>query len=473
MNYQETLDYIYSFINYEKTGMPAATTANYNLERMASFLERLGNPQHKYPSIVIAGTKGKGSTAALCESALRVAGYRVGLYTQPHLHSYRERMRINQRLISQETLAELVTRLRPVIEESLTEADRFGCLTTYEIGTGLALQYFAEQQVDLAVLEVGLGGRLDAVNVVEPLVSVITSISLDHIAVLGDTVAKIAAEKAGIIKPGIPVVVAPQVAEALAVIEEVCREKASPLEVVEAAESLSPAQELSEHNRGQKFQRVRLSGQPEIFELPLLGEHQLINVALAAKVLEALAQRGLKVEPEQIAEGFRQVAWPGRLEVLEDKPGRPLLVVDGAHNAESAMKLGQALNRINFYYQRVIFIVGTSSDKDVEGIFRELRQSSDGAALPQSSDGAALPQAFILTRSNHPRALSPAKIQQRGFGSAPLSAEEPRVMLTESVSEALEVAHSLAQPLDLICATGSLFVVAEVREACGLGQEKD
>lgn len=463
MNYQEALDYLYSFINYEKTGMPAATAANYNLPRMRYFLEKLGNPQQKYPSIVIAGTKGKGSTAALCEAVLRVAGYRVALYTQPHLHTYRERMRINQQLISQEVMAELVTRLRPTIEETLAEESQFGRLTTYEIGTGIALVYFAEQQVDFAVLEIGLGGRLDAVNVVEPLVSVITSISLDHMAVLGDTLDKIAAEKAGIIKPGVPVVSAPQAPEAQAVIEVVCREKGAPLHVVEPAQWLPPTAGLSEYNRYQRSQRFRLSGFPEILETPLLGDHQLINVAIAAKALELQAWQpgGLKLTGAQIAEGLRQVEWAGRLEVLEDKPGAPLLVVDGAHNAESARRLRHALNRVNFYYQRVIFIIGTSSDKDIEGIFRELRHAYLVTA------------AFILTKSHHPRALDPAEVKRRGFGSAPLTEQDPPVILAQSVNEALETARKLAGPLDLICATGSLFVAAEIREAVGFGQDKD
>lgn len=446
--------YLESFINYEKIGMPAANTASYNIERVGFLLERLDNPQRKYRSIVIAGTKGKGSTAALCEAVLGAAGYRVALYTQPHLHTYRERMQINRQLISEEVLAELITRLRPAIDQTLTEAAHFGALTFYEVGTAAALLYFAEQQVDIAVLEIGLGGRLDAVNVVEPLVSVITSISLDHMAVLGDTLAKIAAEKAGIIKPGVPVVSAPQVPEALNVIEAKCQEKNAPLHLVEAAQWLPPPEGLSEQHRRRLFQRFKLPGLPEVFELPLLGDHQLINAAVAAKALEIQAQneRGLPVSPAQLAQGFRQVEWTGRLEVLEDKPNAPLLVVDGAHNAESARRLGHALNRMNFYYRRVVFIVGTSGDKDVEGIFRELRYAY------------LLPAAFILTRSHNPRALSPADLKRRGFGTELPNEKDPPVIVAESVAEAVATARRLADPLDLICATGSLFVVAEVQE---------
>jgi len=463
LNYQAALDYLYSFINYEKIGMAAITAANYNLERVGYLLEELGNPQYKYPAIVIAGTKGKGSTAALSAAALQAAGYRVALYSQPHLHTYRERMQINHKLISRSELIGLIPTLRPAIEATLARSNHFGRLTFYEVGTALALLYFAEQKVDFAILEIGLGGRLDAVNVVEPLVSVITSISYDHMDVLGDTLTKIASEKAGIIKPGIPVVSAPQIAEAGTVIETVCREKAASLQIVEPAQALPFKTNLSQNQRWQPFQLVSLPASPESFELPLLGDHQLINLALAARAIETQAQagRGLKVSQAQMEQGFAQVQWPGRLEVLSDKPGSPLVMVDGAHNAASAQRLAQALNPANFYYQRLCFIVATSADKDIAGIFRELQQTSPA------------PIAFILTQAQHARALPALQLRQQGFGPAQARESQPEIIVTQNVSEALAKASDLAGPLDLICATGSLFLVAEVREAFGRGQEKD
>ncbi len=455
MNYQEAIDYIFSFVNYEKTGMPPASPTHFNLGRMVYLLEKLDNPQLKYPSIVIAGTKGKGSTAALCAAAFEAGGYRAGLYSQPHLHSYRERMRINGQLIEREKLAELVTKMHPAIEATLNEAGKFGRLTYYEIGTALALLYFAEAGIDMAVLEIGLGGRLDAVNVVTPLVSVITSISYDHIEVLGDTLALIAGEKAGIIKPNVPIISAPQALEASAVIEAISREKNAPLFTVVSGKAL-PEVKPDEQHRYRLFQQFILPGLPGTFETPLLGEHQLINAAVAAKALQLQAQneRGLKLELEQIREGFRRVSWPGRLEVLQDQP---LLIVDGAHNAESARRLAQSLNRDNFYFERIVFVIGAFADKDIEGIFGELKQ----AGLPVA--------AYILTKSQQPRALSPAELKKRGFGE---NLPEVPVVLTENVSEALTEAQKLARPLDLICATGSLYITAEVRELSGAGEKE-
>jgi dihydrofolate synthase/folylpolyglutamate synthase len=464
LDYQQALDYINSFINYEKIGMPAATAANYNLERMSYLLERLDNPQLKYSSIVIAGTKGKGSTSAFCASALEAAGHRVALYTQPHLHTYRERMRVNGTLISKEDLAALVEKMRPAIEQTLSEAERFGRLTFYEIGTGLALLYFAEQKVDIAVLEIGLGGRLDAVNVVIPLVSVITPISYDHMNVLGNTLTEIAGEKAGIIKPGVPIVSAYQEEEARLVIERVCREKGAPLYYPDQVEWTQLIKAPTGQQRYIKAEKFLLSGFSQDFEIPLLGTHQVANAAVAAKVLEILGQQKpeLAINENQLAKGLRSVKWPARLEVIKDKPGAPLLVVDGAHNAASAKVLAETLNNRYFDYRKLIYIVGTSSDKDIKGIFRELRLVKGQIS------------AFILTRSHNARALDPQEMYQNGLlATATAGDGEFQVFLTESVPEALERAYRFADPNDLICATGSLFVTAEVREAAGLMIEKD
>jgi dihydrofolate synthase/folylpolyglutamate synthase len=232
MTYQSALDYIYSFINFDRSGTPVNAPNAYNLGRIRQMLELCATPHLKYPSIVIAGTKGKGSTSALCASALQAQGYRVGLYTQPHLHTYRERMQINNQLISPAEVARLTEYLKPVINHMISQEAEIGRITMYEISTALALVYFAEQAIDFAVLEIGLGGRLDAVNVVEPLVSVITSISLDHMAILGNTLTQIAYEKAGIIKPNGIVISANQAPSAMQVIEQVCAGRNAALTVV-------------------------------------------------------------------------------------------------------------------------------------------------------------------------------------------------------------------------------------------------
>lgn len=450
MNYQEALDYLNNFTNYEKVAMPPASANLFNLERVWRFLELLGNPHQQYPSIVIAGTKGKGSTAILTAAALQQGGYRVGLYTQPHLHSYRERMRLNNTLISREELTRLVESMRPAVETMLTEAAERGTITSYEIGTALALLFFAKNEVDIAVLEIGLGGRLDAVNAVTPLVSVITSLSLDHMAVLGNTIEQIAFEKGGIIKPGVPVLTVPQWPAALPVLQKIAQERQTTLTVVEPARPAGPAPALSPTHRYRTSQRVLLKfGSQEIeTDLPLLGEHQRLNAALAVAVLhEQQKQPGvLNLSADSIAEGFSKAVWPARLELLEKRSGQPLVVADGAHNAESAGRLRDSLSE-NFYFENLWLVVGIYGDKDIPGILKELRTAPKLAGL-------------ILTRSHSPRAADPALLAEAArpiFDSLPIE-QAP------GVAAALKLAQGQAGPLDLIALTGSLSVAAEAEE---------
>lgn len=454
-SYHEALDYINSFVNYEKVPMPPPSAGAFNLERIRRFLQRLGQPQLRYSSLVIAGTKGKGSTALLAASAFQAAGYRVGLYTQPHLHTYRERMRVNGQLISRDELALLVAEMRPTVEAMLREETAaVGAITSYEIGTGLALLYFARQHIDIAVLEIGLGGRLDAVNVVEPLVSVITSLSLDHMAVLGDTIEQIAFEKAGIIKPGVPVLTVPQWPGASAVLERVSRERHAPLTLAQPALRLDNGRPLGPEFRRQESQRIELNYGPAekiALNLPLLGDHQLLNAALAALAVWEQQQRpgGLPVPAGAVVAGFEQVSWPARLEVLDDRPGAPLVVADGAHNAESAARLRQALGA-NFYFEKLWLVLGIYTDKDIAGILRELSAGSP----PQAG--------VILTRSRNLRASDPAELAERAAGYFDASAT--RLEISRNVAEGIEIARQLAGPLDLIAITGSLSVAAESEE---------
>jgi dihydrofolate synthase/folylpolyglutamate synthase len=461
VNYQQALDYLYSFINYEKSGMPAANPAAYNLERIALLLELLGNPQASYPSIMIAGTKGKGSTAVLCASALQEAGYRVGLYSQPHLHTYRERIRVDGALISREEVVALVERLKPYVEQTLEAAARIGRITTYELGTALALQHFADAGVDIAILEVGLGGRLDAVNVVTPLVSVISSISYDHVEVLGETLAKIAAEKAGIIKSGGLVISASQPPEAMSVIESISRERGAKLYRVGedftfyATDSVDITRERIKPVHPIIISAPANNAQIEV-SLLLRGAHQYANAALAfgALLLQAQSPKGLPITTGAIKAGFEKTQWEARLEVLQDTLDKPLVIADGAHNAESAARLREALAS-TFNFEKLVFVVGSSSDKDIEGVFRELRH------IPA-------PVSFILTRSRHPRAAALTMLRDRGFSDNPQAPE-----LVQNIAMALEEAHKLAGKNDLICVTGSLFVAAEAREYYGLALESD
>ncbi|MBM2826983.1 MAG: Bifunctional folylpolyglutamate synthase/dihydrofolate synthase, partial [Dehalococcoidia bacterium] len=355
MDYKAALDYIYSLTNYEIAPATSYSSANYDLRRMDALLSALGNPHLGPITLHIAGTKGKGSTAAMVASALSNSGYRTGLYTSPHLHTIRERIRVDGELISEADLADLTDRLKPKVEE-INSAATFGMITTFELLTALAFCYFQERQVKCQVLEVGLGGRLDATNVVRPDVCIITPISLDHTDILGDTVGQIAREKAGIIKPGARVVVAPQPSEAEEVIIQAC-EKAG-------ATGLLVEREVTWQRECADLQGQCLTVKGRkgsySFKVPLLGRHQGENAATAIAALELLMERLNGITPDSVARGLTRVEWPGRMQVLKEDP---LWIVDGAHNPASARVLRAALEE-DFPTTRPIFIIGTSSDKD-------------------------------------------------------------------------------------------------------------
>ena len=464
LTYKEALDYIYSFTDYEKKSAYRYAPEHFDLGRVERLTALLDNPQHCFKAIHIAGTKGKGSTAAMIASILRAAGYKTGLYTSPHLHTFRERIQLDGQLISEEAVADLTERLQPLVSQVED-------LTTFEIMTALAFLYFAEEGADLAVLEVGMGGRLDATNIVTPLVAVITSLSYDHTPYLGSTLPLIAREKAGIIKDNAVVVSAPQLPEAMAVIEETCRERGALLFRVgeqwtwqgeetnlegqsftvhlnsPARHVLRGAQQASEVGRDSSLPIIHplydlfsRETRRHRYWIPLLGEHQVANATTAVAVAELLPGLSVNISEEAIAQGLRQVRWPGRLEVLSHAP---FLVVDGAHNADSAQKLAVAL-REYLQYERLILVFGASLEKDVDGMLREL--------LP-------LAHRIIVTQAQHPRATEIRPLREA------LLAQGCEPLFSNNVAEALDCALRLAQERDLICATGSLFVVAEVREA--------
>lgn len=435
--YGEAMAYLASFSNFEERAAPPP--ARFNLERVRLLCEHLGRPESRFQSIQIAGTKGKGSTAAMLEGVLRVGGYPTGLYTSPHLHDFGERIRVGTRRIAEEELAAAVAEVRLAAERVHRERPDLGSLTTFELTTAAAFLHFAAQQAPCAVLETGLGGRLDAVTVVSPLVTVMTSISLDHTNFLGDTVAAIAREKAGIIKPGVPLICAPQHPEALAEIERACAERGAPLWL------LGREIRWSWRRAGRRWSvDVRTPGAEHAdVRVPLLGAHQCQNAALAIAAADLLRQHGFTTTDRTLRAGFARVRWPGRLEVLSR---RPWLVVDGAHNVDSAEKLARALTDC-FSARRIWLILGVSRDKDIEGIARALAPVVSGV---------------IVTAATHPRAADPALVAAAA-GRAGLTTER-----ADDIAAALDRARALAGPRDLICATGSLFVVAAVREALGL-----
>jgi dihydrofolate synthase/folylpolyglutamate synthase len=437
--YNQALDFLYSFVDYSLKHISELAKADFNLERMFALMEELGNPQKKYPILHVAGTKGKGSVSALCAAALQAAGYRSGLYTSPHLVDYCERIQINGVPIPHADLAELVDQIKPAVR-------RIPKLTTFEITTALGFIYFAVQKVDAAVIEVGLGGRLDATNIITPKVAVITSLSYDHMAVLGNTLAEIAGEKAGIIKQGVPFVSAPQKDEALEVLVRIAEERNAPMILVGKDIVFKP---LNHSLDGQSLQisavndlRSVVRDQPSSLRvsIPLLGDHQAVNAAVAAATLWKLGGQGLNVSDEAIQKGFAEVKWPGRFEVVRREPP---VVIDSAHNRDSAARLRQTLDDY-FPARPVILIFCALEDKDISGMLDELKPRLERV---------------IATRADHPRAPSAdwiaEQVKQAGI---PVEAVTP-------AAAALDRALKLAGDRSLVLSAGSVAFAGEIRAA--------
>lgn len=455
MDYRQSIDALLSLVDHERNSLGPRQTAIVDLGRTERFMSRLGDPHRRAKTIHVAGTKGKGSTAALCDSALNAAGYHTGFYSSPHLHHFAERIRLDCQPIAEEGFARLVDQLWPHRFDAggpdAKGPDAFypaEAVTLFEFMTGMAYQCFAQEEVDFQTIEVGLGGRLDATNVVIPEVAVITSISLDHTAILGDTLGEIASEKAGIIKPGGVVVIAPQSPEALSSILEACRkQRAQPIQV--GRDVTWDMTDTGETGRDPwEGQRLTVKGRLDEYQLdiPLLGHHQLENAATAVGALEALVEQGHAIPADAIKRGFAQVSWPGRMEVLSRSP---LFVADGAHNPHSVNSLMESLEDQSLP-GRLILVAGFSRDKNVADMVHRLVQRSPHAQ--------AKPLVFA-TRSRHPRSLSPAAVASH-FGNEGIKAVE-----SAAVADAVGQALASAAPGDLVLATGSLFVVAEAREA--------
>ena len=427
--YNQALDYLYSFVDYSLKHSSELAKAEFNLDRMFALMEELGDPQLKYPIIHVAGTKGKGSVSALCASALQAAGYKVGLYTSPHLLDYVERIQVNGEPISHEFMIELVEEIKPAVV-------KIPKLTTFEITTALGFLAFARKDVTAAVIEVGLGGRLDATNIVTPKVSVITSLSYDHMAVLGDTLAKIAGEKAGIIKPDVPVVSAPQKEEALEVLERVAKLENSSFTLVSKDIKFEPLTSSLDGQSLHIVDDVRYSTFD--VQLPLLGSHQLENAATA---YVALKVSRIPISDEAIQKGFSQVKWRARFEVVRREPP---VIFDSAHNQDSFAKLRETLETY-FPVRQVYLIFGVSEDKNIPGMFAEMKPKI---------------KKLIVTRADHPRALEPEKIiqlaDQAGLESEAVSPVE------SAFRRALEYSEKDGS---IVLSAGSMFVTAEVMRA--------
>ncbi len=440
LSYRQSIKYIYSFSDYETTHK-LHDSVSYDLRRVEELMSVLDNPHLKAKSVHIAGTKGKGSVAAMTASVLTASGYKTGLYTSPHLIDIRERFQIDGNMISEAEFADIISEIKAAVG-AVNRRANYGKLTTFEIMTALGFVFFTRHNVDFAVVEVGLGGRLDATNVIKPEVCVITPVNLDHTDVLGDTISKIAAEKAGIIKVNVPVVSAPQVDEAMYVIEKKCIEIDSPLikvgtDVVWKDAGFNPG--VSQLLIKGRLGDYRLS-------LPLLGCCQMENAATAVAALEVLIEKGFNISPLTISSGMSNVKWPGRFHVCGKQP---VIIIDGAHNIISARELKKSL----LYYYNDYFlqdglhssevkslVFGTSADKDVTGIIGEL---------------APLFNQIIVTRSAHPRSMEISILEEE------INRLGLEVKSAEDVVKAIELAKQQALNRGLICITGSLFVAGE------------
>jgi dihydrofolate synthase/folylpolyglutamate synthase len=420
MNYQQALDYIHSL---ERFGSKPG------LERIRALSSRLGNPQDKLTFVHIAGTNGKGSTAAFIASVAASAGYRTGLYTSPYIVRFNERIKLDGADISDGELAEYVTRVKEVIEEMVGGGMEHP--TEFEVITALAFLYYYEKGCDVVVLEVGLGGRFDATNIISTAaVSVVTKIEMDHMAILGNTLAKIAYEKAGIIKDHGNVVTYPQEKSALETIEAVCEERKAMLYYANPEELTDV--ELKKGLLG--FTHPRMGR----IETPIVGVHQVYNAAVALKAIEVLNQTGFSIQPEQVRQGFKNTSWPGRFELLKTNPD---FYIDGGHNPDGIRSFVNTFNKI-YPGRKAIIIFGVMKDKEYETMVAEL---------------SGIASRFIAVTPDTPRALSAENLANV------MAKYCHHVETSDTIREAVEKSMKLASTDDIIASLGSLYYIGQVR----------
>ena len=455
MDYEAALAYIEAFIDYERSPDFSRQARLYNLNRISLLLQQLGNPHDKLQIIHIAGSKGKGSTAALIASVMTHAGYKTGLFTSPHLITPRERCRIDNALISEAEIALYMDKIKPAIEA--VSASEFGRVSFFEIYTALAFFYFADKATDFAVIEVGLGGRLDATNIVTPVTTVITPIGLEHTAILGETYAEIAAEKAEIIKEGCSIALAPQHPEARVVFEKVANERNAPIvetKIYDAA--CKPAScDVEPNHRGATSQLVQnTDGVPvaQQFDvetdaesypqltMPLLGHHQFVNASTAIAAIECLKQTGYSIPKTSVYAGFKNVKWHGRIQQIM---ASPLVILDGAHSPVSMEALCQTL-RESFRYDQAIFIVSMMKDKNLTTIGNIVSNTADTVMATEVSD--------------NPRVASAETIREAWAGVC------KKITACPNPEKAIGQALASASSTDLICITGSLYLVGQALE---------
>jgi dihydrofolate synthase/folylpolyglutamate synthase len=425
MNYKEALEYIHGTRKFgSKLG----------LENIRILLELLGNPHKELKIIHIAGTNGKGSTSSFISSILKEARYNVGLFTSPYLEKFTERIRINEECISEEDLARITSTVKENVEKMIENG--YNHPTEFEIVTAIAFVYYYQKKVDYVVLEVGLGGRYDSTNIIDKsIASVITPISMDHMDILGDSINKIAWEKAGIIKDNGLVICFPQEQEAQDVIERVVKEKKGELITV-------PIDNISLTEIGPTGSRFNFSYNTKTFEdlqINLLGSHQVFNASIALTTILVLKEKGLvDVTDYSIINGLRKAQWKGRLEILKEKPS---FIIDGAHNLQGAQALRNSIKNL-FKFNKLILGIGILGDKDVEKIVKELVTIAD---------------AIVITEANNPRALKAEELAKI------VSKYNNNYFIEKDIEKAVEKALNISDKEDLIVFSGSLYLIGDIR----------
>jgi dihydrofolate synthase/folylpolyglutamate synthase len=433
--YSKALKYLATLNDYERLRIVRYNTDNFNLDRMRTLLKKLGNPQDHFRSVHVAGTKGKGSTCAMIAAMLQATGYKVGLYTSPHLVDIRERIAIDGHMISQAEFARLVRMIEPIVARMRPTP------TYFDVMTAIAFKYFADQKVELAVVETGLGGRLDSTNVIKPEVTAITSISRDHMAQLGPTLTSIATEKAGIFKHNIPAVSVVQDPEAEAALKKVADKVGVTLDItgktIEFSYRFESSRMLGPHNR---ICLTTPSSKFEHLAVPLIGEHQAINCGLALAVIDRLKSRGIAINDTRVMEGLAKVTLPGRMEMVNQTPR---VIVDGAHNAASLDAVMKAIGQ-HIPYDSMVVIFGCCADKDVPGMLERITSGADKVIFTRVDS----------IRSADPEELAAQYVELYG----------KMAQVAPTLEEALEIAYRAVTKEDIICITGSFYLVGAAKK---------
>ena len=433
--YGSALKYLFAQTDYEQMLRVRYNSDTFSLVRMKTLLKSLQDPHRQIQSVHIAGTKGKGSTATMLAGMLQACKYKVGLFTSPHICDLRERIRVNGEMIPRVQLTRLIAKLQPKIDKMEDKP------TFFEIMTALAFCYFVDQGVDIAVVEAGLGGRLDSTNVLKPTVCGLTSISLDHMHQLGNTVAKIAEEKAGIFKKDVPIVSVPQSTEAKRVLRRLAKESKSRL--MFTGEEIDFSYRVESSRQAGCHTRICLTTDHSSFEhlpVPVFGEHQAVNCGLALALLDQLKLQGMNIDDELAKTGLADVDLPGRMELIGQDPR---VLVDGAHNAASIQALLRAMAQ-HIPYDSMVMIFGCAADKDIPGMMARISTGADKVVFTRTA--------------NNPRAARPEDL-----AAAYLEHCGREAQVTESLFDALQIARNAAGREDIICICGSFYLVGEAK----------